>query len=202
MFVVGLTGGIGSGKSAVSERFAARGIDIVDADVASRVVVEPGRPSLIAIAEHFGPDVITPEGRLDRALMRKRVFADPAERRWLERLLHPLINQYLVDSITTARSPYVMLVSPLLFESDQWKLVHRTLVVDVPEEVQVARTATRDGNSPEQVRAIMAAQTSRDERRARADDIIVNDRGLDHLDLEVDRLHALYLELAKERTGK
>ena len=198
MFVVGLTGGIGSGKSAVSERFAAKGIDIVDADIASRVVVEPGQPALVAIAEHFGKDVITAEGRLDRASMRKRVFADPAERRWLERLLHPSINDYLVKSIAAARSRYVLLVSPLLFESEQWKLVHRTLVVDVPEDVQVARTATRDGNSPEQVRAIMAAQTSREARRSRADDVIVNDRGLDHLDREVDRLHALYLRLAAE----
>ena len=198
MFVVGLTGGIGSGKSAVSERFAAKGIDIVDADIASRVVVEPGQPALVAIAEHFGRDVITPEGRLDRAGMRKRVFADPAERRWLERLLHPSINDYLVKSIAAARSRYVLLVSPLLFESEQWKLVHRTLVVDVPEDVQVARTASRDGNSPEQVKAIMAAQTSREVRRSRADDVIVNDRGLDHLDREVDRLHALYLRLASE----
>jgi dephospho-CoA kinase len=199
LFVVGLTGGIGSGKSAVSERFAARGIDIVDADVASRIVVEPGQPALASIAEHFGSDVITADGWLDRALMRQRVFAVPAERQWLERLLHPLISEHLGKELAGARSKYVILVSPLLFEAGQWRLTHRVLVVDVPEEVQIARTAARDRNSADQVKAIMAAQTSRATRLERADDVIVNDKGLDHLDREVARLHALYLQLADQR---
>ena len=199
MFVVGLTGGIGSGKSAVSERFAARGVDIIDADIASRVVVEPGQPALVSIAEHFGSDVITTDGRLDRALMRQRVFAVPAERQWLERLLHPLISDYLAKMLAAARSTYVILVSPLLFEAGQWRLTHRILVVDVPEEVQIARTAARDRNSAEQVKAIMAAQTSRATRLERADDVIVNDKDLDHLDREVARLHSLYLDLAERR---
>ena len=196
MFVVGLTGGIGSGKTAVSDRFAILGLEIVDADVCSRVVVEPGQPALVSIAEHFGSEVITADGRMDRALMRSKVFANPDERKWLERLLHPLIQQYLSERIRASRSAYTILASPLLIESSQWRLTHRILVVDVPEDLQVARTATRDGNSPEQVKRIMAAQTSRADRLAKAHDVIVNDRGLEHLEHEVARLHTLYLDLA------
>ena len=200
MFVVGITGGIGSGKTAVSDRFAALGIEVVDADVAARVVVEPGKPALAEIADHFGAEMITGDGRLDRTRLRARVFGEPEERRWLERLLHPLIHTHLEHELASADSPYAVLVSPLLIESGQWRLTHRVLVVDVPEEVQIARTAMRDGNDPEQVRAIMAAQTSRTVRLARADDVIVNDQGFDVLDREVARLHRKYLELA-ERHG-
>jgi dephospho-CoA kinase len=198
LFVVGLTGGIGSGKSAVSERFAARGIDIVDADIASRVVVEPGQPALAAIAEHFGQDVIKPDGSMDRALMRERVFSNPAEREWLERLLHPPITEYLRRKIAEATSPYVILVSPLMFKAGHAQLTQRILVVDVPEEVQIARAAARDQNSVEQIKRMIEAQAfDRDLRLRKADDVIVNDRGFDHLDAEVERLHAMYLELAK-----
>ncbi len=201
MLVIGLTGGIGSGKTAVSDRFAARGIVVVDADLASRVVVEPGRPALDAIAEHFGSDVITADGSLDRAALRQRVFEDPAERRWLEALLHPLIAEEIRAGIANASSEYVVLVSPLLFESGQVAMVDRVLVVDVPEALQVSRTADRDGNSEEQVRAIMAAQADRATRLARADDVIVNDGSLEDLDAEVDVLHRRYLKLATERAS-
>ena len=197
-FVVGLTGGIGSGKSAVSERFEALGIRVVDADIASRVVVEPGRPALKAIEEHFGSDVIAADGTLDRAALRKLVFADESERRWLEQLTHPLINAYMNEELQAATSPYAILSHPILIETGRQASCDRILVVDVPEELQLSRTMERDDNPESQVRAIMAAQASREERLAAADDVIVNDQGLDHLDSEVARLHAKYLELANE----
>lgn len=201
MLVIGITGGIGSGKTAASDRFAARGITVVDADFASRVVVEPGRPALAAIREHFGAEVIADDGSLDRAALRRKVFADSAERRWLEQLLHPLIGEELRSGLHTATSPYAVLVSPLLFEAGQTSLVDRVLVVDVPEDLQVERTAARDGNSAEQVRAIMAAQADRATRLARADDVIVNDRGLDDLDAAVEVLDQRYLQLAQARSA-
>lgn len=195
-FVVGLTGGIGSGKSAVSERFEKLGIRVVDADIASRVVVEPGRPALKAIEEHFGPDVISADGTLDRAALRKLVFEDESERKWLEQLTHPLINAYMAEELANATSPYAILAHPILIETGRTDTCDRILVVDVPEELQVSRTMARDDNPEAQVRAIMAAQASREERLAAADDVIVNDQGLEHLDAEVARLHALYIELA------
>ncbi|MCB1684331.1 MAG: dephospho-CoA kinase [Pseudomonadales bacterium] len=197
-FTVGLTGGIGSGKSAVSDRFADLGIIVVDADVASRVVVEPGRPALAAIAEHFGADILTSEGSLDRAALRARVFADTGERRWLEALLHPRINEYIRTELENAASPYAILAHPLLVETGQTRICNRVLVVDVPESVQLERTMARDNNSETQVRAIMSAQASRADRLAAADDVILNDQGLDHLDAEVAKLHTLYLELANK----
>ena len=199
MFVVGLTGGIGSGKTAVSDRFAALGIAIVDADVASRVVVEPGRPALADIAEHFGTEVIDAGGALDRAALRTRVFSDPNERRWLEQLLHPRIAEEIRSGIAGATSPYAMLVSPLLLEAGQAAYANRILVVDVPVEVQIARTMARDDNDEAQVRRIIAAQSPREDRLARADDVIENDKGLDALDSAVAELHARYLALAAAR---
>jgi len=195
-FVVGLTGGIGSGKSAVSERFERLGIRVVDADLASRAVVEPGRPALQAIEEHFGSAVISRDGSLNRAALRKLVFEDEAERRWLEALTHPLINQYIAGELANATSPYVILAHPLLVETSQSRVCQRILVVDVPEELQVQRTMARDDNPESQVRAIMAAQATREQRLAAADDVIVNDQDLTHLDREVERLHARYLQLA------
>lgn len=198
MFVVGITGGIGSGKTAVSDRFASRGIEVVDADVASRVVVEPGRPALAAIADHFGPELIDADGGLDRAALRSKVFADSAEREWLEGLLHPLISQYLAEQLAAVRSHYAVLVSPLLLETSQSRFATRVLVVDVPEELQLSRTMARDNNDESQVRAIMAAQTSRELRLQKADDVIVNDADLDTLDARVEALHQKYLGLAGE----
>jgi dephospho-CoA kinase len=197
MYVVGITGGIGSGKTAVSDRFADLGIKVVDADQASRVVVEPGRPALKEIEAHFGPTVIQADGTLDRAALRQRVFADEAERRWLEQLLHPQIAEYIATELASAESPYAILVSPLLVESGQVRFVDRILVVDVPEEVQISRTVARDTNSEDQVRRIMAAQSSREQRLLRADDVIVNDGPLDALNDQVEELHLLYLTLAK-----
>jgi dephospho-CoA kinase len=195
-FVVGLTGGIGSGKTAVSERFRALGIEVVDADVASREAVKPGEPALEEIRRHFGDDVIQADGTLDRAALRGKVFADAEERRWLERLLHPAINAWIRRALAAARSPYVILVSPLLFETEQRRYTDRVLVVDVSEAVQIARTMARDDNDEAQVRAIMKAQTSRETRLAGADDVIVNDAGLDALERAVAELHRRYLALA------
>ncbi len=195
-WVLGITGGIGSGKTAVSDRFGALGVTVVDADVASRVVVEPGRPALAAIAEHFGDEAINSDGTLNRAELRKRVFADPEERKWLEQLTHPLINEYLLEELANAESPYAILVSPLLAETGQSRFCQRIVVVDVPIELQVERTMSRDDNDEAQVRAIIAAQASREERLKLADDVIVNDQGLEHLDAEVARLHQSYLEMA------
>jgi dephospho-CoA kinase len=196
MFVVGITGGIGSGKTAVSDRFKRLGIKIVDADIASREVVKPGQPALQAIREHFGDEVIQPDGALDRAKLRARVFADEPERKWLERLLHPLINAYLQRELANAQSPYAVLVSPLMMETGQSRFADRILVVDVPEHVQVARTMARDSNDEAQVKRIIAAQMSRQARLNIADDVVVNDDGLDALDATVDELHRRYLDLA------
>ena len=195
-FIVGLTGGIGSGKTAASDWFKSRGIAIVDADVVSREVVEPGTPALAEIAAHFGAGVLQADGRLDRAALRRLVFAEPAERQWLERLLHPRIAAEILRQLQAAPTPYAILASPLLFETGQKDFVRRTLLVDVPEELQLARTTRRDGVDEQQVRAIMAAQMPRADRRARADDIVSNTGTLETLYAQLEPLHARYLALA------
>ncbi|MES2820531.1 MAG: dephospho-CoA kinase [Pseudomonadota bacterium] len=194
-WILGLTGGIGSGKSAAAQHFSDLGVHTVDADHAARWVVEPGQPALLRIAEHFGPELLLPDGRLDRAALRVRIFQDPAQRRWLEALLHPLINQALLENLSRAESPYAVLVSPLLIESGQRHLTQRLLVVDTPEQVQVQRTLQRDQVTEEQVQAILKTQASREERLRHADDVLLNDRGLDWLRVEVERLHRFYLTL-------
>jgi dephospho-CoA kinase len=194
-WTLGLTGGIGSGKSAAAEHFAQLGITCVDADQAARWVVEPGRPALAEIAGHFSPAVLRPDGSLDRAALRAAIFADPAERRWLEGLLHPLIRQEILEALGRAESPYAILVSPLLFESGQRALVRRGLVIDAPEALQLERAMRRDGVGETQVRAILAAQLPRAERLAKADDVICNDGDLAQLHTEVERLHSFYLTL-------
>ena len=199
MLVIGVTGGIGSGKTAATDRFQALGITVVDADLASRVVVEPGRPALQAIAEHFGPSVIAEDGSLDRRALREIVFSQPNERKWLERLTHPLIAQEIVQQIQASESPYTILASPLLLESGQSTMAQRVLVIDVPEDVQIARTATRDKTDANSVKAIIAAQMKRQDRLAKADDVIVNDRSLQDLHNAVDRLHQQYLNMAQQQ---
>ena len=196
--IIGLTGGIGSGKSAVSERFVAVGVKVVDADYASRVVVEKGQPALKKIAEHFGADILLDDGTLNRAALREKIFATQSERKWLESLLHPLINQYIFSELASATTPYAILENPLLFETGQAERCDRVLVVDVSVELQVQRVMARDDNPEAQVRAIIEAQLPREERLKRADDVIVNDKDLAHLDRETKRLHAAYLELAAQ----
>jgi dephospho-CoA kinase len=194
-WILGLTGGIGSGKSAAAQHFIDLGVPSVDADHAARWVVEPGRPALQRIVEHFGPDMLQTDGQLDRSSLRARVFQNPQERKWLEGLLHPLIRQEIADFLNNARAPYAILVSPLLVESGQHQMTQRVLVVDVPETLQIQRTMQRDQTSEAQVQAILGAQASREERLRHAHDVLVNDRGLDWLQAEVERLHRFYLTL-------
>ncbi|NLY57862.1 MAG: dephospho-CoA kinase [Gammaproteobacteria bacterium] len=196
--IIGLTGGIGSGKSAAAARFEQEhGIHVVDADIKSRVVVEPGRPALQRIVDRFGDAVLQEDGSLNRAALREQVFRSPGERRWLEQLLHPLIRDEIVADLASAQSPYALLVSPLLVESGQYQMTQRVLVVDVPEALQIARTTARDNVPEEQVRAILQAQAHRDERLRHAHDVIANDRDLAALHAQVDALHQRYLSLAQ-----
>jgi dephospho-CoA kinase len=197
MLIVGLTGGLASGKSTVAERFAARGVPVIDTDVIAHELVEPGQPTLEKIRAAFGPDVLTVAGRLDRAWLRQHVFADPAQRLHLEAILHPLIHQDVVRRLPTLHGAYCLIVVPLLVESTQRYPLDRVLVVDVPETLQRQRAAARDGLRPELIAAILASQASRAQRLAVADDVIVNDADLAHLDAEVARLHTLYLGLAQ-----
>ena len=197
MKIVGLTGGIGSGKSTVVRIFGDLGVHWVDADDVAREVVEPGTAGLAAIAEHFGREILQADGALDRAALRQRVFENLEERNWLERLLHPVIREELVRQLQSPEAsytqPYVLLVSPLLLETDQHELVDRTVVVDVPEEVQIERTMARDDNSQAQVERIMAAQMARDERRSRANAVIDNNRPLQDVERQVCELHNRFL---------
>ncbi|MEP4485724.1 MAG: dephospho-CoA kinase [Halioglobus sp.] len=195
--VIGMTGGIGSGKSAVTSRFEAIGITVVDADLASRVVVEPGKPALEAIREHFGADVITQAGVLDRAQLRSLVFSNPEERLWLEELTHPLISQEITDQLAASTSPYTILSSPLLLETQQKQRADTIVVVDVPEEVQLERTIARDNNDADQVKRIMAAQMPRKDRLALADIVIDNNKPLAELDSVVADLHRKFLAQAE-----
>lgn len=194
-WVLGLTGGIGSGKSAVAEEFGRLGVHWVDADHAARWVVEPGKPALGLIAERFGETALAADGSLDRAVLRDLVFRDPEQRKWLEQLLHPLIRQEVAEHLARATSPYAIMVSPLLVESGQYRQVDRVLVVDVPEALQLERVVRRDQSSEKQIRAILKAQASREERLRHADDVLVNDRDMAWLKSEVERLHNFYLTL-------
>lgn len=194
-WILGITGGIGSGKSTVAEAFSRQGIHVVDSDQAARWVVEPGRPALVRIVERFGPEILLPDGQLNRAALRQRIFNDPEQRRWLEALLHPLVNQEVRQNLQQASSPYAILVSPLLIESGQRAITQRLLVVDVPVELQIQRTMARDSNSEDQVRAIIAAQIARDERLRHADDVLLNNQDLQQVEKEVERLHRFYLQL-------
>ena len=197
--LIGLTGGIGSGKSEVSRRFEALGITLVDADLIAREVVTPGSDALKAIQQHFGDQLILPDGNLDRAALRQLIFADAAAKTWLEQLLHPLINQLIRTRLAAASSPYAILSSPLLLETSQYQLVDRILVVDTSEAAQIERASRRDRNQEDQIRAIMATQLSRAERCNLATDIIQNHGELTELDEQVAHLHQLYLELAANR---
>lgn len=196
-WILGLTGGIGSGKSAAAQHFIDLGVHLVDADHAARWVVEPGRPALAKIAERFGDQILMADGSLNRAALRQQVFQDEAQRRWLEGLLHPLIFQEINQHLARAESPYAILVSPLLIESGQHKMAQRVLVVDAPEQLQLERSMSRDGSSEEQIRAILKAQSSREERLRHANDVLVNDRDLAWLHSEVERLHHFYLTLRR-----
>ena len=196
-FIVGLTGGIGSGKSTVAEAFRQLGITTVDADRASRAVVEPGMPALKSIAEQFGSEIIQEDGSLDRAALRTIIFSDPAQKTWLESLLHPLIRQWIVEQLQKATSPYVILESPLLYETDQHQLVDTVLLVDLPMELQIERAGARDGNQSEQIKRIIAVQMPREEKLSRADWVFDNAQPLETVTTRVAALNNEFLSLAK-----
>ncbi len=198
MYIVGLTGGIGSGKSAASEYFEQLGIRVVDADIVARQVVSKGSPALDSIRQHFGEDILTPEDELNRARLRQIIFSQTEEKQWLEQLLHPLIRQQIERLLHTACGDYAILTSPLLIESKQLELTQRLVVVDVPTELQRQRACQRDNNSRQQIEAIMAAQLPRQERLALADDIIDNSGSLATLHQQISQLHHQYLQLASE----
>ena len=202
MFVVGITGGIGSGKSAVTDHLETLGITVVDADKVARVVVEPGTSGLAAIADHFGTDILLSDGRLDRAALRKIVFDNPDERRVLEGITHPRIREEIARQLSEATSPYVVLSSPLLLESGQNTFADYIVVVDVPEEVQLSRTMARDDNTEALVKQIMAAQLDRQTRLSRADTSIMNDGSLEALYEHVEKLHDDLLARATAALGE
>lgn len=197
-YVVALTGGVASGKSAVAARFEALGIRVYDADVAARDVVAPGSAALSEIEFVFGAGVLAADGTLDRRAMRERVFADPGARKRLEAIIHPRVRTWLQRRVEMDRGPYCILAIPLLVENrEQYSWVDRVLVVDAPEALQVERLIARDGVTREHAGSMLAAQSTRDERLAIADDVIVNDADQTALDSMVAALHARYLELAK-----
>lgn len=199
-FRVGLTGGIASGKSTVAKLFAALGVPLIDTDVLAREIVAPGQPVLQQIARRFGADVLAADGSLDRAALRARVFADPAERKALEALTHPAIRALVEERAALAGGEYQMHVIPLLVETDGRSRVDRVLVVDCSEELQIRRLQARDGATIEQARAILTAQVTRTARLSVADDVIANDGELGALRDAVETLHARYLSLARSRT--
>ena len=200
-FVVGLTGGIGSGKSAAAEEFARLGASIVDTDAIAHELTASGGAAIPAIRKLFGADAVLPSGAMDRAAVRKRVFADAAARGALEGVLHPMIREEAARRIAAAPGPYVINVVPLLIESGNYRLrVDRVLVIDAPEDTRLARVRSR-GLGDDQVRAIMATQASREARLAAADDVIENAGTVDALRQEVSRLHARYVQLAADKSG-
>lgn len=192
-YVVGVTGGIGSGKSAATAEFEKLGITVIDADIVSRQVVMPGSPCLQAIEEHFGSDLLTDKEELDRKALRQRIFSDPEEKDWLNSLLHPAIREEILAQLEQASSPYVILSAPLLLENNLDKYCQRVLVVDIPEELQLQRTIQRDESPKEEVEAIMKAQLSREARLRKADDILNNEGSIDELRRQVNQLHQRYL---------
>ncbi len=195
-FVLGLTGGIGSGKSAASHWFEAQGITVVDADVVAREVVEIGQPALAQIQQAFGDWVLLEDGSLNRRALREHIFQSPEARKTLESITHPAIRTSIIQQLHAAQSPYAILVSPLLFETNQHELTQHTLLIDATIELQIERASQRDGQNIEQIRNIIAAQMSREQKQTMADDIILNDGHLDHLYTHLRPLHQKYLNMA------
>ena len=196
--IVGLTGGIGSGKSAASAWFEQQGIGVVDADVVAREVVQVGSPVLQQLVASFGDWVLLENGELNRRALREHVFLDDQARHILNEITHPAIRAAIVEQLEQASSPYVMLVSPLLFESQQDELTSRSLLIDASIELQIQRASMRDGQSLEQIQNIIAAQMSREHKQQRADDIVLNDGELEHLYAQLRPLHLNYLALSEQ----
>ncbi|WED22350.1 dephospho-CoA kinase [Vibrio sp. JC009] len=197
-FIVGLTGGIASGKTTVANLFNQHfQIEIVDADIVAREVVEPGTEGLQAIAEHFGRSILTSEKTLDRSKLREIIFSRPEEKEWLNNLLHPMIRQKMNESLSAIKSPYALLVIPLMVENQLQSMADRILVIDVSPETQIQRTVMRDNVADDQAKAILASQADRQQRLAIADDIILNEDDEQDLLAQITTLHNKYLSLAK-----
>lgn len=196
--IIGLSGGIGSGKTAVSDRFKALGIHVVDADIAARTIVEPNKPAWQDIKDFFGPEVLLADQTLNRACLRQQVFADADKRKTLEAITHPRIREEIIRDLQTSTSPYTLLVSPLLIESGQYKLVEKVIIIDVPVAVQIERTCSRDNNDAEQVKRIIAAQLPRQERLDHADWVVDNNLPLETLNGRIEVLHQELLTLVTE----
>ena len=197
MFRVLLTGGIASGKSAASAYFESLGVAVIDADRVSRELVQPGQPALAQIVAQFGEDMLTPGGELNRQALRQRVFADPAERKRLEGILHPLIRERMQEQAEQARSPYVLLVVPLFVETGKSYPCERVLLIDTAEATQRQRLTTRDGSSDQQVQQLLAAQAGRTARIDAADDVISNNGSLEELQAALGALHQRYVQMAR-----
>lgn len=205
-YIIGLTGGIGSGKSTIADLFAAHNVPIIDADVVARQVVEKGSPLLAQIAEHFGSHILTEQGELDRATLRQIVFQSESEKTWLNNLLHPAIRQAMLRQLQQQTAPYVLWVVPLLIENNLTAFCDRVLVVDVDPEIQLARTIQRDNHQRDLAEKIIAAQVDRPTRLQHADDVIENTlpltENLPHLTQQVAELHQCYLALAHQKGNK
>ncbi len=199
MLTIALTGGIGSGKSAVADRFAELGVPVIDADLLARDLVQPGRPALQEITAAFGPDMLLADGSLDRRRLRLRVFDDPSARQQLEAILHPRIRAEMQQRLAAIDAPYTVLVVPLLLETAQTDLAERILVVDLPTRLQEERASLRDGQSRENIRTVMAAQCSREQRLAAADDVIDNSGTLEQLIERTDTMHQRYMSLSHNK---
>ena len=201
-YVVGLTGGIGSGKSTIAELFAELGVSVIDADLVARQVVEKGSPLLAEIATHFGPEILLEDGALNRAALREKVFNHESEKQWLNQLLHPAIRHEMLQQLAAQDAPYCIFMVPLLIENKLTALCQRILVVDVSEQTQMTRASKRDNNQLALIKNIMQSQVSRSERLQHADDVINNDadlsESLPQLKQKVLDLHHHYLQLAEK----
>lgn len=197
--IVGLTGGIGSGKTAASDSFSRLGVPVVDADVIAREALQQGSPLLDEVIEHFGTNLLDASGQLERSALRAIIFEQPEAKHWLEDLIHPWVRQRIITALTHLEAPYAILSSPLLLETGQDQLVDRVLVVDVPPTLQIERVHQRDQNSPELIRKIIQQQIDRSSRIAAADDLLDNSGDLPHLARQIESLHQHYLELARKQ---
>ncbi|MCH7387353.1 dephospho-CoA kinase [Acinetobacter modestus] len=197
-FILGITGGIGSGKSAATQWFESQGIVVVDADIVAREVVELGQPALKEIQLSFGEWVLLEDGNLNRRALREHIFQFPEARETLEKITHPAIRQSIIQQLQQAESPYVILVSPLLFETNQHELVHHTLLIDADEQTQLQRASQRDGQNEEQIRKIISVQMPRTQKQLLANDIVMNDGLLEHLHQQLKPLHLKYLQSAEQ----
>lgn len=193
VFILGLTGGIGSGKSAASSHFETLGITVVDSDIVAREVVASGSSALRKISLHFGGNILLPTGELDRSQLRQRIFSNPEEKQWLEELLHPIIRKETIKQLSDIDSPYGILSSPLLFESNQHELTNRTLIIDCEEELQISRAQLRDSTNTDHIKKIISTQLPRTERNKQAEDIIENNSSLTELHHKVENYHNMIL---------